>query len=285
MNETNSNIKSYVGMALIIALVALSVAALWYVSVYNRISEPGSFRSFSVSAEGKAIIVPDVAEFTFEVISEGGVNLADTQAKNTEKTNNAIAFVKSKGVDAKDIKTQGYNVEPRYQYYDCGAPAVPIYFKGESGGVSGSSGVSAPSAKRVVCPPPDIIGYTVRQTVSVKVRDFKAIGDILSGVVGNGANSVSQLSFTVDDPTVVENEARAEALAKAKDKAKAMADAGGFRIGRLLNISEGGVIPYYGKRSYAMGGDEAAVSTVLAPTIEPGSQEFQVTMTLTYEIR
>lgn len=272
----DTQVKNWVGYALVFALVVAGIASLGYVHVYSRSSEPASFRSFSVSADGKAAVIPDVAEFTFEVITEGGKNLAESQTANTQKTNGAIAFVKSKGVEAKDIKTQSYNVEPRYQYSNCSPPPV-IY----------SEGVSKPSLSRA-CPPPEIMGYTVRQAVSVKVRQFDVVGDILSGVVENGANSVSQLSFTVDDPTAVENEARGEALTKAKEKAKAMADAGGFRLGRLLNISEGGAFPYYDKRLYAtesfgMGGDGA--TTRPAPTVEPGSEEFQVTMMLTYEIR
>ncbi|TSC79836.1 MAG: hypothetical protein G01um101429_363 [Parcubacteria group bacterium Gr01-1014_29] len=277
----DTQIKNRVGYAVVFALVMTSVASLWYVNTYNRVSEPSSFRSFSVSADGKATVIPDVAEFTFEVITEGGQNLTESQTENTKKTNDAIAFVKSKGVDAKDIKTQNYNVEPRYQYFNC-SPTPVIY----SEGVAVSGGVSKLSLSRA-CPPPEIVGYTVRQVVSVKVRKFDAVGDILSGVVENGANSVSQLSFTVDDPTMVENEARAQALMKAKEKAKAMADAGGFRLGRLLNISEGGIGPYYDNRLYiaegfGKGGDGVAVP---APSIEPGSQEFRVTMMLTYEIR
>ena len=272
----DTQIKNWVGYALVFTLVVTGIASLGYVHVYSRATEPASFRSFSVSAEGKVIIVPDVAKFTFEIISEGGKNLADSQTENTKKTNDAIAFVKSKGVSTKDIKTQSYNVEPRYEYSNCSPPPV-IY----------SEGVSKEFISRA-CPPPEIVGYTVRQVVSIKVRDFNAVGDILSGVVENGANSVSQLSFTVDDPTMVENEARAQALTNAKEKAKTMADAGGFRLGRLLSISEGGAVPYYDKRLYAaesfgMGGDGA--TTRPAPTVEPGSQEFQITMMLTYEIR
>jgi len=280
--SVNSQIKNWVGYALTFALTMSGVAVLWYTYTYSRATEPSSFRSFSVSAEGKAVVVPDIAEFTFEVITDGGKNLAESQAANTEKTNKAIAFSKSKGVEAKDIKTQSYNVEPRYQYFNCTAPSLPVYYEG-NGNIS-----VTPAPTPRPCPPAEIVGYTVRQVVSVKVREFGAVGDILSGVVENGANSVSQLSFTVDDPTIVENEARAQALEKAKEKAKAMADAGGFRLGRLLNISEGGFGPYYDKRMYAaesfgMGGDGAFAAPV--PAIEPGSQDFQVTMTLTYEIR
>jgi hypothetical protein len=136
-----------------------------------------------------------------------------------------------------------------------------------------------------VCPPSDIVGYTITQSVTVKVRDFAKAGDILGGVVEKGANSVSGLQFIVDDPTEVQNKAREEAVAKAKAKAEAMADAGGFSIGRLLNIYESGAMPqpyYYDSRmkTLGMGGAEAS-----APSFEPGSQDTNVTVTLQYEIR
>ena len=96
-----------------------------------------------------------------------------------------------------------------------------------------------------VCPPPEIVGYSITQTVSVKVRNFEKIGDLLSGIVDNGANSVSGISFTVDNSTKLENEARKNAMTEAKEKAKAVAEAGGFRLGRLLSVEEGGQYPTY----------------------------------------
>ena len=137
-----------------------------------------------------------------------------------------------------------------------------------------------------MCPPAEIVGYTITQTVAVKVRDFGKIGAIVSGVVENGANSVSQLSFAIDDPDMFESEARGQAIQKAKEKAKAVAKAGGFSVGRLLSIQEGGspiYYPMYEKAAldYGMGG---AVSSAPAPTIEPGSQEVKIFVTLVYEI-
>jgi len=208
-------IKNWVGMALVAALLLGAVASLWYVRAFSQSIEPSSFRSFSVSAEGEAVVIPDVAEFTFTVLTQGGTDLTATQQTNTKKTNDAIDFVKSKGVERKDIKTQGYSVEPRYQYYNC---TGPILQKGVE--------IDPYVSEREACPPPEIVGYTVHNMVSVKVRNFEEVGGILSGVVENGANSVSGIYFTVDDPTAVENEARAEAIAKAKDKAEALADAG-----------------------------------------------------------
>ena len=265
----DTKIKNYVGIALIIGILVAAVSLWGFVGAYEKQIEPASFRSFTVSGEGEVIAVPDVAQFSFTVLTEGGKDIAELQEENTEKINEAIAFVKKEGVDAKDIRTEGYNVNPRYQYYNCSRPVL-----------YGDDEVEP-------CPPPEIVGYTIRQTVSVKIRDFSDIGKILSGVVENGANTVSQLNFTIDDPTEVENRARAEAIKKAQEKAEAIADAGDFSLGQLLSISEGG--GYYPTprvyMSMDMAGKGGSSEESAVPAIEPGSQEVTVRVTLKYEIR
>lgn len=257
----DSKIKNYLGWAGVFLMIALAFSALWFIRLYSKSIEPSSFRSFSVTGDGKAVAIPDIAEFTFSVLTEGGKNLGELQKENTQKANRAIGVLKGSGVADKDIKTAQYSVEPRYQYFDC-SPRL--------------------SAGGKPCPPPEIVGYAIRQTVSVKLRDFEKIGTLLTEVVQSGANSVSQLSFNLDDPTAVQNQARAEAIRKAKDKAKAVAKAGGFRLGRLLSIEEGGGVPIF----YKSFGVETlgAPAPVPAPSIEAGSQEVTVNVTLRYEI-
>lgn len=259
----DQKIKIYfgiVGIALL-AVVVFSVAS--YAYTYSRSIEPSAFRSFTVEGEGKVVAIPNVAEFSFTALTQGGINLVSLQQENTSKANSAIAFVKSKGVEEKDIATQSYNITPRYQHFDC--QSFPF---GE---------------KAVSCPPSEIVGYEVSQTTLAKVRNFDLVGELLSGVVENGANSIFQLSFTIDDPTKVENEARAHAIENAKEKAKAIAKAGDFRLGRLLSIQEGGGISPFAHKSFGVGG--AFAEATVAPSIEPGSQDIRVTMMLTYEIR
>jgi uncharacterized protein YggE len=259
----NENIKGYLYIALIVALVVVSFSVWSFASSFGKSIQPSSFRSFAVSGDGKAIGIPDVAVFSFSVITEGGKDVGALQAENSEKANAAIEFVKTNGVDSKDVKTQNYSVSPRYQYYSC----------------------SYPQSSVEPCPPPSIVGYTVSQSVQVKIRDFSKIGDILSGVVLAGANTVSQLQFTIDDPTKVQNEARAEAIQKAKEKALAIAEAGGFRLGRLLSIDEGGSYPRTMYYDSAAGMGVSTKEAVPAPTIEPGSEETNITVTLRYEIK
>ncbi|MFH1401446.1 MAG: SIMPL domain-containing protein [Parcubacteria group bacterium] len=252
--------KIYLGTALIIAVFIFAIGYLCYVGAYSKSIQPSSYRSFQVSGEGKITAIPDIAQFTFSVITEGGKDIAALQQDNTSKTNKAIDFLKAQGVEAKDIKTTGYNLSPKYQYYNCPRPETGI----------------------VPCPPADIVGYTITQTVSVKIRDFTKIGTALGGVVENGANSVSSISFTIDDQTALENQARDKAIAEARKKAQLVAKAGGFKVGKLIYIDEG-YTPYYG---YGLGGDMKLESVPsVAPIIEPGSQEIIINIILRYEIK
>ena len=253
----NQRIKDALGVVIIVSLLLFGYAAFQYTDAFSRSIEPSSFRSFSVTSTGEVTAIPDIAQFTFSVITQGGADLASLQAETTQKTNDALDFIELQGIDKKDVKTQNYSVQPRYQYYSCP----------ESGGA---------------CPPADIVGYTVTQTVQVKVRDFNTIGTILAGVVERGASRVSQLSFDIDDSDALENEARAAAIRKAKEKAKVIAKAGGFKVGRILSIEEAGFFsPRYAFETLSLDSAGGAPS----PTIEPGSQEVSVNLIVVYEIR
>jgi len=283
----NQNIKNILGGVIAVAVLALGYAALSYVNSYSKVIEPSSFRSFSVTGDGKATAIPDIAEFSFQVITEGGVDITALQTKNTEAMNKVIGYVKTQGVAEKDIKTQYYNVEPRYQTSNCRITTTPLLLTPAVApdSISGSSGSSFGTVNQT-CPPPSIVGYTITQSVDVKIRDFSKIGDIMGGVVKNGANQVGSLSFTIDDQTKVQDEARTEAIIKAMAKAESIADAGNFKVGRLLNIQEGGQYPMYNTSLRMESAAKLdATGAAPAPVIQPGSQEVNVNVTLQYEIK
>lgn len=259
--------KKWVVMAGTIMMLSFALSAFIIASSYSESTQPASFRSFGVDGEGKVTAIPDVARFTFGLTTEGGKDISKLQKENTDKMNKAIEFIKSQGIVDKDIKTENYNLEPKYQYYDCGR----LY---------AADGTIKP------CPPAEIIGYSIKQTVSVKVRDFSKVGDVLSGAIKNGANTVSQLYFELDDPSSVMETARELAIKKAIDKANKVAKAGGFKIGRLLSIEEGSQgYPIY--RNYAASEMKTMLSASGsgAPQIEAGSQEVKIDVTLRYEIK
>lgn len=254
------NTTKYVGISIIAGISLSVVALLWYVSAFSKSVVPT--RTFAVSGEGKVVAIPDVAELSLGVLTEGGKNLSNLQKENTGKANNVIAFLKENGIDEKDIKTQSYNISPRYQYYTCPSPKY--------------------GNEASACPPSEIVGYSISQSLWVKIRDLSRVGDIVTGVVQKGTNTVSGPTFTVDDSTDLENKAREEAIIKAKEKAKTLSKAGGFRLGKLLSLSEGISLPTplaYESFALQKGGDFEN------PSIEPGSQEIKVTVNLNYEMK
>jgi len=262
--------------AIAIALLSFAYASVSYVHSYEKQINPTSLRAFTVTGEGKVVTKPDVAVFSLTVISEGGKDLAVLQKDNADKTNAITAFLKENGIKEEDIKTTEYSVDPRYK--ECRLnPSYP----------QPVMMVPYPTAPTEVqsCPPPEIVGYTVRQSTEVKVRNFDVVGKVLSGVVTKGANSVSQLSFKVDDDTTLQKEARDIAIKKARAKADEIAHAAKFRVGEVIDIQEGYSYPYYARydtiSAYGKGGGDISA----APSISAGSQEIVVNVTIRYEMK
>lgn len=239
------------GVALVILALVTAGGVVLYVQSYSN-GIP-AVRTFAVTGEGEVVAIPDVAQFSFGVIVEGGEDISALQEMNVEKMNAAISFLKDAGVETNDIKTQSFQIDPRYKNQYC--------VRGES------------------CPVPEIIGYKVSQSARVKIRDFGVIGSVMTGLVDQGVNSISQLSFIIDDDTALENEARAKAIEQAKEKAKAVAVAAGFGLGRIIAVDENSPVFYPRLESLSF---DSAAST---PIIEPGTQTVTVRITLTYEIR
>ena len=258
----SEKVRKYLGIAGVILLLSGSYGIVKFVNSYNASIQPSSFRSFAVNGEGKWTSIPDIAKFSYSVVTEGDKNIKALTEKNNTKSSDIIHFLKGSGIDSADIKTTSYSVEPRTAYYSC---------------LPDTNG----AVKR--CPPSEIVGYTIRQSAEVKIRDFSIVGDVLNGVVVKGANNVSNLQFTTDDSTKIEDLARANAIKKAVMKAEAIAKAGGFKLGRLLSVEESNYYPTPLYPSYGV--LKTMESAPMSPPVEPGSEETKVNVTLRYEIR
>lgn len=251
MNLSSKNLFwSLVNLALIVVLI-FGLKGLVF-REYTRIE-----RIIVVSGEGKITATPDIARISFSMVTEGK-NPETIQAENTRKMNAAIAFLKEQGIAEKDIKTSNYSLYPKYDY---SRPPIILY----------------PDGSRQ-----EIIGYTLTQSVAVKVRDLGKVGKIFSGLTAQGINQIDSLSFDIDDQENVISEARDQAFQKAREKAEAMARSNGVRLGRVVTFAEsqsGWPGPIY--LEAGKGGD----AITPAPQIEPGSQEVTVNVSVTYEIR
>jgi uncharacterized protein len=203
--------------------------------------------TISVSATGKASVVPDIAtvDLTVETI---GSTAREAQAEASEAMTAVVNAMKDLSIESADLQTSSFSTSEVYDY-DV-SPAV-------------------------------ITGYRSSQTLTVKIRNTELIEDVVDAGPANGATSVSSLRYEVDDEIVVQQEARIEAMADAKEQAKQIARAMGVRLGRVVSYSEssGGNYPmYYGMAEAAM--DSAGVKT----TIEVGTEDVELTVYVTYSL-
>lgn len=249
MQESSKNIFWWLVNASLIVAVLVGLAGA---NVLRNQVNPQ--RTVTVLGEGKVTAVPDYATLTFSVVSEG-TDPALLVGENADKMNRAIKFVKQQGIEDKDIKTAQYYLSPRYEYQEF--------------------------LRRTF-----ISGYTITQSVTVKVRDLAKAGPVLGGLPEFGVNQVSGPNFEIGDEEreTLLAEAREQAFAKAREKAEAMAKGNGVRIRRVVTFSEsGGPTPYFFKE--ALGARADAPVSLPVPTIEPGSQDVTVSVSVTYEIR
>ncbi len=257
MNEGTGFLKkALIGLLVIGALflIVLGYERIW------RINE-GPFpqpRQIMVDGQGKSTVIPNIAQTSFSVVSEG-LTPSQVQTDGNKKMNDVVNYLKTNGVEEKDIQTTGYYLNPKYYYPN-----------NSSGYVSSGT----------------IIGYTLTQTISVKIRDMAKAGELVSGVVSLGVNQTTGISFTVDDDKLKElkNEARVKAFSEARQKAESMARAAGVKLGDVVSFSENNYVPYMDTSSaYGRGGGGGAAAP--AVQIEPGTQEISVSVNITYELK
>jgi uncharacterized protein YggE len=119
-----------------------------------------------------------------------------------------MAALRAQGVPAKDIRTSGLNLNAQYAYEQGQAPRLT--------------------------------GYHASDQVTVTVHDLAKVGAIADATVSAGANQLNGISFGLADPAAAANAAREDAIKALSAKAELYARATGYRIVRLVSLSEGG---------------------------------------------
>lgn len=234
----------------------------WYKNIRAEFTAAPYNRTITVDGMGKVSAKPDLARVSLSVVATGKTVKAVTEDGNKKMTA-VIEQVKSLGIKPEDIQTTGYYLNPEYDY---NTPV--IYDK-----------VGMPVSKQ-----PTIIGYSLTQSIDVKVRDLTKSDDVIDKATTAGANQVGSLSFELDDASGVKTQAREIAFKKAREKAEMMARAAGVKLGNVVTFSEGSggyPMPY---SNFAMKAMDSSGGESTAPSIEAGTQELNISVSVTYEI-
>lgn len=192
-------------------LAALTAASALGLAAAPALSAPtdAAFAATTVnlSATGEVSAAPDRATLSLGVSAQAST-AAQALNDNSRKMAQVIAALRAQGAPERDIRTSSLSVEPQY-----------VFTQGQ---------------------PQRLTGYQARNQVTVTVQDMGKIGPLLDTAVGAGANEVSGLSFGIKDPQQAEDQARLDAVKALKAKAELYAQATGYRVARLVSLSEGG---------------------------------------------
>jgi hypothetical protein len=165
-------------------------------------------RSISMSGHGEVMVKPDMANISVGVVSQAAT-AREAQTANNETMTKIMAALTAVGIADKDIQTQNYTVQPRYDYNNNTQP-------------------------------PRLVGYDVSNTVMIAARDLDKLGEVLDATVTAGSNMINGISFGVAKPEAARDEARKLAAADATRKARLYAEAAAVKLGKVISVSEGG---------------------------------------------
>lgn len=235
--------KTILSLTLLIALAAIISGCTGGLPTSGNTA----VRTIDVTGVGKVKIEPDLAYVNIGVRSQSP-EVTEAFTENSEIAENIIQTLMDMGIEQEDIQTRNFNI---FQQQDQ------------------RPGQEEPT-----------INYVVENTVFVTVRDLDSLGEVLSVMVSEGANTIHGVTFDIENREASIEEARQLAIEDAKAQAEAIAETAGVSLGEIftLNISQnGGAVP---RVEYA---EEAAAGAGEVP-ISSGSMTIQVRANLSFYI-
>lgn len=209
----------------------------------------------TIQAEGRTTRKPDLASFTAGVAS-AGKTAGEAMAANSAQMSKVVAALRRAGIAERDIQTSNLNLNPVY------APQQPR-----------PDGTIEPVEPR-------IIGYQASNALTVRQRNLAEFGKVIDTLVAAGANQVNGPNFEMDDPDAALDQARGEAMKKARARAQLYAGAAGLKVVRIISIAEnGGYMPRPAMAFRLEAADAAAGTPMLA-----GEVALQASVTVQYEL-
>ncbi len=243
-----------------------AVLACLFVFTLSWPAENGP-RLINVSGDAEVKVVPDEVVIILSV-ETSNVILKEAKKKNDDAVRGIIAVTKKYGVDQKNVQTDYFNIEPRYEYRE------------ESGSYQ----------KQV------FTGYFVTKNIVITMKDLGKYEDVLSGVLEAGANYVRGIQFNTTELRKYRDQARVMAAQAAKEKAELIAGHLGMKAGKVYSISEdyGGWYSwnnnYWGRQTGQMQMQNASVNAgnysgpPEGSTISPGQISVTARVTVSFEM-
>lgn len=181
-------------------LVVIFTLAAW-TGQQTATAEP---RLITVTGDADVRVTPDEVVLTLGV-ETWDEDLLTAKAQNDERVKAVMALAQNMGVESRYIQTDWISIEPRYK----------DYYEKE-----------------------DLIGYFVRKTLVITLKDVSKFDQLLTEALAAEVNYVQGIDFRTTELRKYKDQARALAIKAAREKAAALAGELGQTIGQPHDIQE-----------------------------------------------
>ena len=220
-------------------LLASCIPAGGFAQVHNPPNMPALV---TVVGEYKAQFEPDELSFSVQVRTEGA-DLLKAKQDNAERVRTIIAYLTERGVASKDIQTQYLNLSVQYRDQQQIDPR-----------------------------------YVAMQTIQVILRDIGRFDELNTGLLQRGITGLNGPNFSYSKADEARASAGAKAVLDAKQKATALAEALGQKIGPAFTITEEAQNTHH-PMVYRM---EASMDSGSGPGIAVGEIEIATRVTVAF---
>ncbi|WP_046868796.1 SIMPL domain-containing protein [Microvirga massiliensis] len=224
-----------------LTFVALSLA----LTASPALSQPTDLPPrITITGTGKVTATPDIASVSIGVVTSAETASEALRANNSAMGETTDMLVRT-GVERRDMVTSGFSVQPQYD----GRSGKPIQ-----------------------------VGFSVTNSLSVRLRDISRVGDVLDAAVKLGSNQIGGIAFDISNKEPFLVKAREAAVADAKQAAQTFARAADLKLVRIISITE----------SYDTGGPRPMEMRTMAVAssvpIQPGENTVKASVTIAWEI-
>lgn len=178
--------------------IALTLILLSSILTAQESTKPRAVRA---SGEATVSAKPDRAEISIGVSTEAPT-AAVAASENAKQSQQILETLKAAIGSGGELKTSGYSIGPEYDYRNHGSPKLT--------------------------------GYRANNSVRVTLDNLTLVGKVIDAATQAGANNIGGVSFTLRNDQAVRTQALAEAAAKARESAEAIAKALGLHVVGVL---------------------------------------------------
>jgi len=183
------------------------VFAFFLVLVFSFAAWAGDqpeLRLITVTGDAEVRVTPDEVILTLGV-ETWDQNLGIAKSQNDERVKKVLEVAKKFKIEPKHIQTDHISIEPRYKHQ----------FEHR-----------------------DFLGYFIRKTIVITLKDIPKFEDLLSSAIETGANYVHGVQFRTTELRRYRDQARALAIKAAQEKANDLAKELGQKVGKPHTIRE-----------------------------------------------